>query len=82
MRRGVIDGQVETQINYSLEIIGLVFFFFFFFCLVVALSVFADDACGRVDVNSKTSTTFLRAFRTGFYIWPKKCKRKTAKKRS
>lgn len=62
MRRGVIDGQVKIQINYSLEIIGFVFFF----CLVVALSVFDDDA---VDVNSKTSTTILRAFRTGFVFF-------------
>lgn len=51
----------------------------FFFCLVIALSVFDDDA---VDVNSKTSTTILRAFRTGFvfFFWAKKFKRKTAKK--
>lgn len=75
MRRGVFDGQVKIQINYSLEIIGFVFFF----CLVVALSVFDDDA---VDVNSKTSTTILRAFRTGFvfFFWAKKYKRKRQKK--
>lgn len=40
--------------------------------------MFDDDA---VDVNSKTSTTILRAFRTGFvFFLGKKIQKKTAKK--